>query len=327
MKRKYIIAFNLILLGMIPSLLIAQATEPVSGNDMAEKLIWVLIFAIFAVSLVSIILSLTILSLVRKPAPTESSVPDAQPVTEEQKLILKEKAKKTPMTWAWMMHKLTDAVPVAREADVMLDHDYDGIKELDNNLPPWWKYGFYISIVYAVFYLVHFHVTPLGFMNIFLGPGVSSTQEYLTAMEVAEEKKAAFLATKADLVNENSVTLALDAADLSEGKRIYTELCVACHGAEGQGGVGPNFADSYWIHGGDVKDLFKTIKYGVPEKGMIAWEAQLRPKEMQQVASFILSLQGTNPPNPKEPQGELYVPKTVPADSTKVDSAKTVASI
>ena len=98
-------------------------------------------------------------------------------------------------------------------------------------------------------------------------------------------------------------------SDLASGKKIYTMHCVACHGTLGEGGVGPNFADEYWIHGGSIKDLFKVIKYGVPEKGMISWQTQLRPREMQEVSSYILQFQGTNPPNAKAPQGEKYVPK------------------
>jgi cytochrome c oxidase cbb3-type subunit 3 len=108
------------------------------------------------------------------------------------------------------------------------------------------------------------------------------------------------------LIDENSVELSLDAGDIASGKEIFITKCAACHGQQGEGGVGPNFADKYWIHGGDINSLFKTIKYGVPSKGMISWQSQLSPKEMQQVSSFIITLEGTNPPNQKEPQGELY---------------------
>ena len=79
-----------------------------------------------------------------------------------------------------------------------------------------------------------------------------------------------------------------------------------CHGQKGEGLVGPNFADEYWIHGGGIKNVFKVIKYGVPDKGMIAWQAQLKPADMQKVGSYILTLQGTNPPNPKAPQGTIW---------------------
>ena len=179
-----------------------------------------------------------------------------------------------------------------------MGHNYDGIRELDNNLPPWWKYGFYASIVFAVLYF--------GYYQMF--SDWSSEQEYVAAMQEHKEVRAAYLARQVDMVNEESVTLLSDAAGIAAGKTIFQANCVACHGADGGGNaIGPNLTDQYWIHGGDIKDLFRTIKYGVPEKGMISWQAQLRPTEMQRVASYILTFQGTNPPNAKEPQGELYV--------------------
>jgi cytochrome c oxidase cbb3-type subunit III len=195
--------------------------------------------------------------------------------------------------------KLTDLKPLEQENDILLDHDYDGIKELDNNLPPWWKYGFYVTIVFALIYMFRFHVT---------GDGDLQDVEYQKEMAEAELQKAAFMKLAANNVDESSVTYLADAASLNLGKSIYIQNCAACHGASGEGGVGPNFTDDFWIHGGDVKDVFKLIKYGVPQKGMIAWQSQLNPRQMQEVASFILSLQGTNPPNAKEPQGEKYVP-------------------
>jgi cytochrome c oxidase cbb3-type subunit 3 len=124
----------------------------------------------------------------------------------------------------------------------------------------------------------------------------------------AEEEVAEYLATRADLVDEKSVVTLTDEAALDKGKTIFISYCAACHGTQGEGGVGPNMTDNYWIHGGDIKDLFRVVKYGVPEKGMISWKSQLSPVQMQQVSSYILTLVGTNPPNQKEPQGELYEP-------------------
>lgn len=199
-----------------------------------------------------------------------------------------------------MYKRWTDVVPVSQEEDILFDHSYDGIRELDNNLPPWWVAMFYMSIGFAVVYFGYYHV---------LGYGNSSAEAYEAEMEQAKEDVNAFLATKADLVDETNVVVVEDEMALSQGETIYNVNCVACHGAGGEGGVGPNLTDKYWIHGGSVQDIFKTIKYGVPEKGMIAWQAQLRPGDMQNVASYILTMQGTNPPNAKEPQGELYEPE------------------
>jgi len=194
---------------------------------------------------------------------------------------------------------LTDSVPIEQEEEIMTDHSYDGIHELDNNLPPWWVWGFYGTIIFAFVYLMYFQ---------FMG-GPNSTQEYIAEVEQAEVEKAAFMATMANSIDETNVTLIADAGRLEKGKSIFVTNCAACHGESGgsmPGGVGPNLTDEYWIHGGGISDLFKTIKYGVPTKGMISWESQLSPSQIQDVSSYILSLVGTNPPNAKEPQGELY---------------------
>ncbi len=209
------------------------------------------------------------------------------------------------------LHTLTDAVPVEREHEVMTDHEYDGIRELDNNLPPWWVWMFNLSIVFAVVYLVYFHVLPYG---------MTQEEEYLAEVEQAEIEKQEYLALMKDQVTENNVVFLDAEADLNAGKAIYVANCQQCHAPDGGGGVGPNFTDKYWIHGGSIQDIFKTVKYGVPSKGMIAWEAQLRPVEMAQVSSYIQTLQGTEPLNPKEPQGELYKPEAAPADTTETDA-------
>jgi cytochrome c oxidase cbb3-type subunit 3 len=205
-----------------------------------------------------------------------------------------------------LMQVLTDATPVEKEADILLDHDYDGIKELDNNLPPWWKWGFYISIVYAVVYLFLFHVIKVVPL---------SEEEYNREVAQAEIDVAAYLATAADLIDENNVTFLTDDARLASGKKIYDLNCVACHAADGGGLVGPNLTDPYWIHGGSINAVFKVIKEGVIEKGMIPWKTQLSPSQIQDVASYVLSLQGNTPANPKAPEGELYSPEEVVADS------------
>lgn len=202
--------------------------------------------------------------------------------------------------------KLQDAVPVDREEEIMTDHEYDGIIELDNNLPPWWKMLFNLSILFAAIYIGFYHLSDAG---------PSSEEEYLTAMEEARIEVETFMAQKANSIDELNVVAVSDESALAEGKQIFQTSCAACHGKEGQGGVGPNMTDNYWLHGGDIKDVFKTIKYGVPEKGMISWKTQLSPSQMQSVASYILTLVGTNPPNPKDPQGDLYEPAEGSSDA------------
>jgi cytochrome c oxidase cbb3-type subunit 3 len=190
-----------------------------------------------------------------------------------------------------------DAVPIEKEADIMLQHAHDGIYELDNRLPPWWVNMFILTIIWAVGYMYYYH---------FGGNGPSQKEEYQQEMETAKKQIAVALAGKANAVDESNVTAVTESGALGEGELIFKNTCAACHGQSGEGGVGPNFTDEYWIHGGGVKNIFKTIKYGVPEKGMISWQSQLKPSDIQKVASYILTLQKTKPANPKAPQGTLW---------------------
>ncbi len=206
----------------------------------------------------------------------------------------------------------TKAAPIEQEADILLDHDYDGIRELDNALPPWWKYGFYITIFVAIFYILKFEVWHTG---------MNPTEEYNTEMSEAKIETDAYLASMKENVDENTVVM-LDAVGIATGKTLYTKTCVACHSPNGAGGVGPNLTDNYSIHGATIKDIFKTIKYGWPDKGMQAWQSNFSPVEMQQIASYVKSLVNTNVADGKAPQGELNKEEAAPAltasDSTKV---------
>lgn len=202
--------------------------------------------------------------------------------------------------FARIWKKMQDAKPIEKESEIEMDHNYDGIRELDNNLPPWWLWGFYLSIAFAIIYLVRFHV---------LKSAPLSAQEYEQQMKEAAIQKAEYLKNAAAMVDENTVTQLTDEPALDEGAQIFSANCAVCHGPDGGGAVGPNLTDKYWLHGGDIKDVFSTIKYGVPSKGMLTWKDQLNPSQIQKVASYVLSLQGTTPANPKDPQGELYEPK------------------
>ena len=211
-------------------------------------------------------------------------------------------------TWANLDKKFfTQAAPIEKEADIMLDHDYDGIKELDNALPPWWKYGFYITIFVAIFYILKFEVWHTG---------MNPTEEYNTEMAEAKLETDQYLASMKENVDENSVVM-LDAAGIQTGKTLFTKTCVACHSQTGGGGVGPNLTDNYTIHGARIQDIFKTIKYGYPDKGMQSWQSNFSPVEMQQLSSYIKSLSNTNVPNGKAPQGDLIIEEAAMSDSTK----------
>lgn len=193
--------------------------------------------------------------------------------------------------------KLLGAKPIEQEQEIVLDHNYDGIRELDNDLPPWWKYMFYISIVFAIFYMLKYHVFD----------GTSQVEEY--EMEVAQAKAdiEEYKKNNKDLIDAESVELLSDAKDLEAGRAIYMDNCIACHKDNGGGGIGPNLTDDYWILGGGIKNVYHTISEGGrPGKGMVAWKTELKPFEMAQVASYVISLHGTDPADAKAPEGDLW---------------------
>ncbi|WKL48305.1 cbb3-type cytochrome c oxidase N-terminal domain-containing protein [Flavobacterium pectinovorum] len=217
-----------------------------------------------------------------------------------------------------LMHKLTKTQPIENEGALLMDHDYDGIKELDNNLPPWWVYLFYACIIFGVIYVARYDV--FG----------ADDQEMELKKEMAQAKIDVdeYLKTAPDLMDEKTVVLLTDKENLDVGKEIFTTNCAACHRADGGGQIGPNLTDDRWILGGGIKNLFHTITNGGRDgKGMISWKGTLKPKEIQKVASYILSLQGSDPKDPKEAEGEVWVDENAPhpdiangkpADSTEV---------
>ncbi|MCM4167711.1 Cytochrome c6 [Arenibacter antarcticus] len=204
--------------------------------------------------------------------------------------------------WKWAKKLREDMIgekAVAEEGEIILDHNYDGIRELDNDLPPWWVYLFYASIVFAVVYLARYHV-----FN-----GENQDMEYERAVAEAQLEIENYKKTAKGLVDANTVELLTDASDIKAGEALYTANCVACHMADGGGGIGPNLTDEYWILGGGIKNVFHTISEGGRAgKGMVAWKQILKPAEMAQVASYILEeLEGTTPANPKDAEGEVWV--------------------
>ena len=214
------------------------------------------------------------------------------PVSEKKEVA--QTASKTNRWW----DRFNKSVSIDKEQDVQLDHDYDGIKELDNSLPPWWIYGFYFTILFAGVYMYRYHISKSSPLQV---------EELAIEKIQAEKDKVAFMATLANNVDETSIAYNPTAELLAEGKVIFVKNCVSCHGPEAQGAsIGPNLTDEYWIHKGGIKDIFKTIKNGVQEKGMIPWGQQLSNAQIAAVATFIKSLQESHPTNPKAPQGDKY---------------------
>ncbi|MBY0245022.1 MAG: c-type cytochrome [Sphingobacteriaceae bacterium] len=199
--------------------------------------------------------------------------------------------KSKPSLW----DKMLGLKPIETEKDIVIPHAYDGIHELNNPVPNWFNVLFYGTIIFAAGYLYYYH---LG------GQGQLQDQEYETEMAQAKQDKILFLSKAGNSIDENSVVA--DKALIANGQKIFAGNCVACHGDKGQGLVGPNLTDEFWLHGGDIKDIFKVIKYGVPEKGMVSWEKSLSAQNISELANYIMSLKGSNPAGAKAPQGQKF---------------------
>ncbi|SHK36237.1 cytochrome c oxidase cbb3-type subunit 3 [Maribacter aquivivus] len=234
---------------------------------------------------------------------------------EAKERYLATKEEKWEWTWGKKMYnKMLGSKPMEAEGEIILDHNYDGIRELDNKLPPWWVYLFYASIVFAIIYLVRFHV-----FNDY-----NQTLEYEQEVAAAQLEIEEYKKTAKGLVDANTVELLTDASDISAGKGIFEGNCVACHMADGGGGIGPNLTDQNWILGGGIKNVFHTISEGGRDgKGMIAWKQNLKPAEIAQVASYVLNFQGTTPANPKAAEGDIWVDPNTPAQETPVEAEAT----
>ena len=232
------------------------------------------------------------------------------PVSEKKEIV--QTVSKTNRWW----DRFNKSVSIDKEQVVQLDHDYDGIKELDNSLPPWWIYGFYFTILFAGVYLYRYHVSKSAPLQV---------EELAVEKIQAEREKLAYMATQANNVDETSIAYNPTTELLTEGKAIFVKNCVSCHGPEAQGAsIGPNLTDEYWIHKGGIKDIFKTIKNGVQEKGMIPWGQQLSNAQIAAAATFIKSLKDSHPTNPKAPQGDKYEEESEnssSSDSIKVETA------
>lgn len=287
----------ILLLSTLPGSMMAEALVPASEPFFAVGYNEVVMMVVINLILLSVLMLLKymISQLVEKIAP-------------EKKVAVKEKTLSTKLSRA-----LTDMVDIEEEKSILMDHDYDGIQELDNNLPPWWKYGFYLSIVVAFMYMIHFHV---------LGTGDLQAQEYEKEMAQAQADVDAYLKASALNVDETSAIMMTADADLSSGKGIFLKNCAVCHLNDGGGQVGPNMTDDYWMYGPDIQTMFKIIKYGA-KNGMTSWKEKLTPIQIQQVASYIRTLHGTTPAIPKDPEGTLMPfdedSISTPSDSVVVD--------
>ncbi|MFC2125361.1 cbb3-type cytochrome c oxidase N-terminal domain-containing protein [Bacteroidota bacterium] len=303
----------IILLSMlIPGMAFSQ-TETSSSN--LETLLIVVIILLIIVSILVLVVAIYTLYVLRSLLLGERERKAAAEGIEPEQ---------SEDFWQNISKSLTKSTPVVEEESILMDHDYDGIRELDNHLPPWWKFLFYFTIIWAGVYLLVYHV-----FNVLPLSG----EEYDREVEQAEAALEARQALMSESIDENTVEFTDDPVILANGETIFKAQCVVCHAADGGGGVGPNFTDEYWLHGGSINSIFQTIKYGVPEKGMISWQSQLPPSAMRDVACYIYTLRGTTPANPKAPQGDIYIeevpagPGGEPENSESIEEDSSVAMV
>lgn len=284
----------------------AQPVEPAPASIWDDPMItfYVVVGFIFVVVILVLFVAvymLQVLNFMVKQATRERSEKLGIPYKEE------------PSMWAKIWSESNDFVPVEKEGDIMLDHNYDGIRELDNHLPPWWKWLFYGTIVFSIVYLIFYHLSDTLPLPL---------QEYEQELTLAEEQARKLKASNpVAAIDETNVQLLTDATALADGKTTFLNNCASCHRKDGGGDIGPNLTDEYWKHGGSIQDIFKVVRHGVQGTNMIAWEGFISPEKMQNVSNYVLTLQRTNPENPKKPEGELYKPKDTSADSTKVQAS------
>ncbi len=289
-------------------------TEPVASSiwDDPNILFYVAVLFMFIVVLLVLAVAVYMLQVLNYMVKKEVMEKAAQ----EGKVY-----KQEPALWEKLWQDANAFVPVEKEATILLGHNYDGIRELDNHLPPWWTYLFIGTVIWSVIYFFAYHVTdslPL------------SISEYDTEVSVAnDQQKKLKAANPGPQIDESNVIATAEAADLKDGKSIFTSICTSCHRADGGGDIGPNLTDEYWKHGGSMTDIYKVVKNGVTGTNMVAWGGTMSPEKMRNVSSYLLTLQGTKPVNGKKPEGDVYKiqPMVPKSDSVKVDSLKVRESL
>ncbi|MCD0489247.1 c-type cytochrome [Pedobacter sp. MC2016-14] len=266
-----------------------------TGSTSVDIVIGLMLVTAIIILCVSILMLKVIKFYIKESTnPTRFATPEEKARLKQEEEAALALIPKKPSIWS----KLMQLKPLEEEKDLVMEHKFDGIAELNNPTPAWFMVLFYATIIFAIGYLLNYHV---------FGTGKLQDEEYVVELEQAEEAKLAFLANPvnaASAVNENNIELSKEDAVIKSGASLFANRCTPCHGDHAQGIVGPNLTDEYWLHGGTVKEVFKTIKYGVPEKGMIAWEKSLSAQQIADITNYVLSLQGSNPAGAKAPQGD-----------------------
>lgn len=276
----------------------------ITSDDYPIALLNPMVLAVLGLFLLILVALETILGAIQSIA--------GQLIAEEQKeQLAKAKAARSEHSFSKKLGRFLMGKKRAEDAELLLeDHDYDGIRELDNPLPPWWLYLFYGTLIFGVVYMVQFH----------LFDGQNQYQEFDTEMVLAQQEVDAY---QSQLPEQQDLVASKDGNMLAQGKKIYDLYCKVCHRPDGGGGIGPNLTDNFWIMGGDINSVYATIENGGrPGKGMVAWKNSLNASQIEQVSNYVMSLGGTNPPNPKAPEGE----EVIPVEPASEDASKMLAT-
>lgn len=268
----------------------AQSVPAGTKTVVSDTIIYMLAFIVVLEMIIIVYFANGIRSFLKKEA-AQTAATAGVPLVEKEKI-----------SWFDRLYNRNTQEDIAR---LDLGHDYDGIKELDNEVPVWWRWGFAISLIFGIVYMYSYHIAETKPLQ---------QAELAMDMEQAAIQQAAYLEKSANNVDENTVKM-MSAEDIAKGKELYIKpgACATCHAENGSAivngapGIGPNLTDDYWLHKGDIKSIFYSIKYGWPEKGMKSWKDDYSPIQIAQIASYVKSLQGTNPQPAKEKQGELFV--------------------
>lgn len=301
--------FSTLLILLLPFVMLAQSTvEPVTLSVWDDP--YILFYSAVGFMFIVILLVLTVAVYMLKVINIMAKNAQMERATQEGRAY-----KPEPSLWERIWQGANNFVPVEKEATILLDHNYDGIRELDNHLPPWWTYLFIGTIIWGVIYFFAYHVTD----SLPLSIG-EYDNEVAVANEQIQKRKAAAPGIQID---ESNVLATMDANDLKDGKSTFTSICASCHRADGGGDIGPNLTDDYWKHGGSMTDIYKVVKNGVTGTNMVAWGGTMSAEKMRNVSSYLLTLVGTNPVNGKKPEGILFKanPAPVKSDSTKIQAS------
>jgi cytochrome c oxidase cbb3-type subunit III len=308
-------------LSIVPSVFSQPTEAPKAASFLDDPLLsfYLVVGFIFVIALLVLLVAvymLQVLNIMVRQAEQEKAV------------RLGIEIKPTPSAWQKLWDSWNALKPMEKEADILLDHNYDGIRELDNHLPPWWKGLFYGTIGFAVVYLFVFHV---------FDTLPSQLQEYDNEVAYAQAEAQKLQASNpVAVIDEDKVEAITEALALADGKQTFLNTCATCHRKDGGGDIGPNLTDQFWLHGGAARDLFKVVKHGVPGTNMISWDGVISHEKMLNVTGYILTLQGSNPANPKKPQGVIYNPESKKDDhegdkkeqhEEKLDSARSTSSV